>query len=400
MVGIGPGSVADRTHRAEAAIAQSQVVVGYGRYLRAVADLTAGKALISSGMKEEVARCRAAVQLARDGQVVALISSGDAGIYGMAGLAIELAAAEGTEVDIEIVPGVTAASAAAARLGAPLMLDFAVVSLSDLLIPWETIRRRVEAIAAADMVLAIYNPRSRQRVRQLEETVEILLRSRPPETPVGIARSVGDDDERITVSTLGKLLDQDIDMRHRAHRRQQHGPHDRWLVPRLPGLPNMILLLGGTSETGEIAAALSAAHDVLVSTASDEPLEIPAASNVRRRCGRLDDQAMLDLVRGEGITAIVDAAHPYAAAAHATAWRVAQAAAIPYLRFERPPCIDAPQPGCALHPRSRPGRARRRFFWPRNPADYRREQSRSLRARGGAGRRQADRAGAAAGGIS
>ena len=131
----------------------------------------------------------------------------------MAGLAIELAAAEGTEVDIEIVPGVTAASAAAAQVGAPLMLDFAVVSLSDLLIPWETIRRRVEAIAAADMVLAIYNPRSRQRVRQLEETVEILLRSRPPETPVGIARSVGDDDERITVSTLGKLLDQDIDMR-------------------------------------------------------------------------------------------------------------------------------------------------------------------------------------------
>ena len=213
MVGIGPGGPADRTHRAEAAIADSQVLVGYSRYLRAIEDLSAGKILISSGMKEEVVRCRLALERAQAGATVALISSGDAGVYGMAGLALELAHAERIAAPIEIVPGVTAASAAAARLGAPLMLDFAVISLSDLMIPWETIRRRVEAIAAADMVLALYNPRSVTRVKQLEETVEILLRQRAAATPVGIARAVGSPDEQIRLSTLGGLLAEDIDMR-------------------------------------------------------------------------------------------------------------------------------------------------------------------------------------------
>ena len=176
-------------------------------------DLSAGKELISSGMKEEVERCRLALRRAREGKTVALVSSGDAGIYGMAGLAIELAHAEGGGVAIEIVPGVTAASGAAARLGAPLMLDFAVISLSDLLVPWETIRRRVEAVAAADMVVALYNPRSTKRVRELEETVEILLGHRGPETPVGLCRAVGSPEESVTLTTLGALLAQAVDMR-------------------------------------------------------------------------------------------------------------------------------------------------------------------------------------------
>jgi precorrin-3B C17-methyltransferase len=213
VVGIGPGGALDRTRRAEQAIAASQVIVGYSRYLELIADISAGKQLVSSGMRQEIQRCRAALEHARAGSTVALVSSGDPGVYGMAGLAIELAAAGGSDVPVEIVPGVTAASAAAARLGAPLMLDFAVISLSDLLVPWETIRRRVEAVAAADMVLAIYNPRSTRRVRQLEEAVEILLRTRGPQTPVGIARAVGSDDERIEIATLGELLCKDIDMR-------------------------------------------------------------------------------------------------------------------------------------------------------------------------------------------
>ena len=125
----------------------------------------------------------------------------------------ETPAAHRCAIDIEIVPGVTAASAAAARMGAPLMLDFAVISLSDLLVPWETIRRRVEAVAAADMVLALYNPRSTKRVRQLEETVEILLRHRAESTPVGIGRAVGSEDEHIQITTLGRLLGEQVDMR-------------------------------------------------------------------------------------------------------------------------------------------------------------------------------------------
>lgn len=188
-------------------------MAGYAKYLEHVADLTGGKRLISSGMRQEVQRCREALAAAAAGQTVALVSSGDAGIYGMAGLAIQLAHAEGLDVAVEVVPGVTAASAAAARLGAPLMLDFATISLSDLLVPWETIRRRIEAVAAADMVVAIYNPRSTKRVEQLAEAVAILLRHRGPDTPVGIARAVGGEDESSAITTLGKLLAQHVDMR-------------------------------------------------------------------------------------------------------------------------------------------------------------------------------------------
>ncbi len=164
-------------------------------------------------MREEVERCRLALQHAARGEVVALVSSGDAGIYGMAGLAIEMAHSEGLKARIEIIPGITAASAAAARLGAPLTLDFAAISLSDLLVPWEMIRRRLEAVAAADLTLALYNPRSSKRVQQLEEAVEILLRHRPPQTPAGIGVAVGTEEERIQLTTLGELLKQEIDMR-------------------------------------------------------------------------------------------------------------------------------------------------------------------------------------------
>jgi precorrin-3B C17-methyltransferase len=211
-VGLGPGGPAHRTFRAVEAIGLSGVVVGYRRYLELIADLTAGKEVISSGMTQEVQRCRAALERAAAGQTVALVSSGDAGIYGMAGLAIELAAAEGLSVPIEVVPGVTAASAAAAALGAPLMLDFAVVSLSDLLVPWEVIRRRLEAVAAADLVAAIYNPRSAKRVRQLEETVEIFRAVRPGSTPVGVATAAGQVEQSLVVTDLDHLLHETIDM--------------------------------------------------------------------------------------------------------------------------------------------------------------------------------------------
>jgi len=212
-VGIGPGGRLDRTHRAEEAIAASDVVVGYAKYLDLVEDLTAGKTLISSGMTKERERCRAALERAQEGLTVALISSGDPGIYGMAGLALEMANSEDVPVAIEIVPGVTAASAIAARLGAPLMLDFACISLSDLLVPWETIRQRLEAVAAADLVVALYNPRSKRRTTQLEETAAIFLKHREGKTPVGIGTAVGTEGEKIQVATLDNFLHLDINMR-------------------------------------------------------------------------------------------------------------------------------------------------------------------------------------------
>lgn len=188
-------------------------MVGYKHYLENIRDLTDGKELLSSGMTQEVDRCRAALQRARDGAVVAFVSSGDAGVYGMAGLALELAASEGFSLPIEIVPGVSAANAAAARLGAPLMLDYACISLSDLLVPWETIRQRAEAIAAADLVIALYNPKSAKRVRQIAEVAAIVRQYRPGTTPVGVASAVGLEEERIVLTDLDHLLEQDIGMR-------------------------------------------------------------------------------------------------------------------------------------------------------------------------------------------
>lgn len=163
-------------------------------------------------MTEEVERCRNALERATAGETVALISSGDAGIYGMAGLAFELAAAHGIRTSIQIVPGVTAASAAAAALGAPLMLDFAVISLSDLLVPWETIRRRLEAAAAADFVIVLYNPKSRTRTRPFEETVAMLRAVRPDGTPVGIVRDAGRAEQTVTLTDLGRLAGEPVDM--------------------------------------------------------------------------------------------------------------------------------------------------------------------------------------------
>jgi precorrin-3B C17-methyltransferase len=189
------------------------VVVGYSRYVQMIGDLLDGKEVLASGMTAEVERCRSALGRAVSGQTVALISSGDAGIYGMAGLAMELAHAQGLCVPMEVVPGVTAASAAAAALGAPLMLDFAAISLSDLLVPWETIRTRLQAVARADLVVALYNPRSKTRVRQLEEAVEILRAARPGLTPVGVVTAAGHDGQSRFVTDLAHVLEARIGMR-------------------------------------------------------------------------------------------------------------------------------------------------------------------------------------------
>ena len=213
VVGIGPGSVADRTHRAEEAIRKSTVIVGYKLYLEHISDLTEGKELLSTGMRQERARCKVALERTMSGETVAFISSGDAGVYGMAGLAMEMATAHGWEVDIEVIPGISAANSAAALMGAPLMLDYACVSLSDLMVPWDTIVRRIEALAAADMVVALYNPKSTKRVHQIEQVAGIFLEHRSADTVVGIATAVGASGEATVISNLGSFLDEKITMK-------------------------------------------------------------------------------------------------------------------------------------------------------------------------------------------
>jgi adenosylcobyric acid synthase len=210
IVGIGPGDLTHITYQAREAIESADTLVGYTTYLDLIEPLLVGKEVISSGMTKEVERCRQAIRRAGEGRTVALVSSGDAGVYGMAGLVLELSPPD--DMDVVIVPGVSAVQAAAAVLGAPLMHDFAVISLSDLLTPWEMIEKRLEAAAVADFVVALYNPRSKGRTRHINRAREILLASRPAETPVGIVRNACREGEEKILSTLAEMPVNRIDM--------------------------------------------------------------------------------------------------------------------------------------------------------------------------------------------
>ena len=211
MVGIGPGNLDQLTTRARQAITEAEVVIGYQTYLELIRELLNQQVVVSSGMRREVEQCRQAVELAQSGKKVTLVSSGDPGVYGMAGILLETIGPE-SPVEVEVIPGVTAASAAAAVLGAPLMNDFAIISLSDLLTPWETVRRRVAAAAAGDFVLVLYNPKSHKRVSQIEEVREILLEHRSPSTPVGIVRNARRAGEEIQLATVEDFTGYPIDM--------------------------------------------------------------------------------------------------------------------------------------------------------------------------------------------
>jgi len=214
IVGLGPGRGELRTGAAERAVREAQVVVGYGPYVDQCADLLGGQRIERGTMGGEEERARAAVELAAAGERVALVSSGDAGIFGMAALALRAAAGvpEDRRPAVEVVPGVTAATATAARIGAPLG-DFATVSLSDVLEPWERVEARIAALAPTDLALALYNPRSRTRTWQLGRACEILLEHRAPDTVVALATDVGRDDERIELTTLATIDVERVAMR-------------------------------------------------------------------------------------------------------------------------------------------------------------------------------------------
>jgi precorrin-3B C17-methyltransferase len=211
IVGIGPGDKAGMTERALSAMTAADILCGYDKYLALVADLFPDKPTIATGMTREAERCEAALRAASSGTSVAVVCSGDAGVYGMAGLVLELAE-RFPPLDIEIVPGVTAALSGAALLGAPLMHDFAVVSLSDLLTPWETIERRLRAAAAADFVLCLYNPASKKRRDHLARACDILLECRASGTPCGWVRNVGRDGSDHGTLPLAELRDWQADM--------------------------------------------------------------------------------------------------------------------------------------------------------------------------------------------
>lgn len=216
LVGIGPGQLTQITPAAQSAITQADVVIGYGLYVDLIRPLLRpGQIIEALPITQERQRAERAIALANWGLTVAVISSGDCGIYGMAGLVMEelqRSGWDGKMPAVEVFPGITALQAAAARVGAPLMHDFCAISLSDLLTPWPVIEKRLTAAAQADFVTALYNPRSQTRTQQIQIAQQIFLQHRPRETPVAIVRSVYRADEQITLTTLKQMLDQPIDM--------------------------------------------------------------------------------------------------------------------------------------------------------------------------------------------
>lgn len=211
VVGIGPGEYEQMTIKAIRALETCDTIVGYTVYIDLVREHFPDKEFLTTPMKQEVERCRMCFEEAEKGKIVAMICSGDAGVYGMAGLIYEIGA-DYKDVSIEIIPGVTAALGGAAVLGAPLIHDFAVISLSDLLTPWEKIERRLLAAAESDLCICLYNPSSRKRKDYLKRAVELVLRAKAPETVCGYVRNIGREGEAYELCTLGELKDRQVDM--------------------------------------------------------------------------------------------------------------------------------------------------------------------------------------------
>lgn len=217
LIGFGPGSEAHLTMRARTAIEECEVILGYTTYVDLIRGLLRDdQVVMQAGMTEEVGRAQEAVRQAEQGKVVGVISSGDAGVYGMAGLVYEVLMEKGwTEasgVEVEVVPGISAINSCASLLGAPIMHDACTISLSDHLTPWELIAKRIDAAGAADFVIALYNPKSGRRTRQIEEAQRILLQYRSPNTPVGLVKSAYRDRQSVVVTTLADMLNHDIGM--------------------------------------------------------------------------------------------------------------------------------------------------------------------------------------------
>jgi cobalt-factor III methyltransferase len=360
-VGIGPGSEDLLTAEARAALQQADVVVGYKPYLKLVEHLLAGVPVEGSGMRQEVERCRRALELSREGRRVAVVSSGDAGVYGMAGLLMEL----DPTADIEVVPGITACQAAAARLGAPLMNDFAVLSLSDLLTPRAEVLRRVRAVAASDLVTCLYNPTSRRRRPLFEDAVGLFLGYRPGDTPVGWVKNAYRAGEEIHLTDLSALAGEPVDMWSvvvvggsrtevlGGRLVSRRGYREKYGIDPIvdAGAPanvdseraqspaaRRVYLLGGTGFAREMTEALErAGHEVRLSVAGAlGAAEVEREPGGGLQVGRLDEEGLLAELRSWRADALVDASHPYALEVTATAEAAAAAAGVPLVRATRP----------------------------------------------------------------
>lgn len=212
VIGIGPGNKEEMTGHAMKAIQDSDIIVGYKTYMDLVKELIGDKEVVVNGMRGEVERCTKAVELAVSGKNVAVISSGDPGVYAMSGLVLEIISAKKLDIDVEIVPGITSANGASASLGAPIMHDHAYISLSDLLTDYDLIKKRIALAAEGDFVICFFNPKSKGRPTHINDAREILLQYKSPDTVVGIVNNAKRTGEKVTITTLDKMLDHHIDM--------------------------------------------------------------------------------------------------------------------------------------------------------------------------------------------
>lgn len=210
VVGLGPGNKENMTFKAYDILKNSDVIIGYKTYIELVEELFPEKRLIKSFMKKEVVRCEETLKLAEEGNVVSLISSGDAGVYGMAGLMLEVA--KDSDIEVEIIPGITSANASASLGGAPIVHDSVNISLSNLLTDWELIKKRIDLASQGDFVITLYNPKSNGRPELINEAREIMLKHKKENTPVLIARNVGREGEAYTITDLKDMLNYQIDM--------------------------------------------------------------------------------------------------------------------------------------------------------------------------------------------
>ncbi|PID58848.1 precorrin-3B C(17)-methyltransferase [candidate division KSB3 bacterium] len=230
VVGIGPGGKEHLTLRALDVLKQCEVVVGYTFYLELIQEFLEGKTLIETGMTGEIERCCQAIEQAKCGKTTCIVSTGDAGLYGMAGPILEMA----EEIDVEIVPGVSSVFAAAAEIGAPLMHDLCIISLSDLLTPWTLIETRLKAAGQGDFVVALYNPKSRGRVRQIETAIRVLAHYKAPDTPVALVKNAGRAGSTRKLLTLSTIDYDFIDMKTLViiGNRSTHIKNGKMLTPR------------------------------------------------------------------------------------------------------------------------------------------------------------------------
>lgn len=212
VVGLGPGEKEKMSGEAIEVLRQAEIIVGYTTYVRLIKEMVGDKEIVSTGMKQEIDRCKKAIELAKSGKEVAVISSGDAGVYGMAGLILELTSKMDQPLVVKVIPGITASIAGAALLGAPLMNDFCHISLSDLMTPWEMIEKRLHAAASADFVICLYNPRSKGRPKHLAKAMEIIQQYKSKTTVVGLAKDVGRPREQSILTTIKDLDETLVDM--------------------------------------------------------------------------------------------------------------------------------------------------------------------------------------------